>query len=476
MRPQITFPTNLKKALNYHEKKVLKGSAELLHAHSFFKLPKELNFHDKEQRFKDLITLHETAETKLIHISLNFHPSEKERLDKTFLIHLADEYMHKIGFGDQPYLVYQHEDAGHPHIHVLAPLIRDDGTRISTHFIGKNVSEPVRKEMEKQYGFIPADKKEQRREEEKQLTVTPQKIQAGKSATMRSITNVLDHVIDRYKYTSIHELNAVLKLYNVKADRGAEDGRIYKHRGLTYVVIDKNGKALTKPIKASAFYSKPTLDYIEEKCRENEKKRLPDKKHIKTAIEWAMQSGPRSLAELAKLLKRERIDLVVRRNEQGRVFGLTYIDHDKKTVFNGSDIDKKYAAKRILERLGMEPQQQPEKEQQKQQTVAQQKNHSQVQQRSGKENAAKQQPEHQQETATKQKNSSKARKPETGKEPDKTKAPEKEPALEEVSKGASKIIEQVVDPDSGESWAINKELLTEEQRKKKKGFTKQWEL
>lgn len=458
MRPQITFPKSLKRALNYHEKKVQKGTAELLHAHNFFKLPKELNFHDKEQRFKDLMALHETAETKLIHISLNFHPSEKDRLDKPFLIHLADEYMHKIGFGDQPYLVYQHEDAGHPHIHILSPLIREDGERISTHFIGKNVSEPVRKEMEKQYGFIPADKKEQRREDEKQLAVTPEKIQAGKSATMRSITNVLDHVIDRYKYTSIHELNAVLRLYNVKADRGAEDGRIYKHRGLTYVVIDKEGKTLTKPIKASVFHSKPTLDYIEEKCKENEKKRLPDKKHIKTAIEWAMQSGPRSLAELAKLLKRERIDLVVRRNEQGRVFGMTYIDHEKKVVFNGSDVDKQYAAKRILERLGMEPQQQPEKEQQKEQAVAQQKDRPQRQ------------------TAIKQKNKGHTKPQDTGKDPDKTKGSEKEPVREELGKAASKIIEQVVDPDSGESWAINKDLLTEEQRKKKKGFNKQWEL
>jgi len=343
---------------------------------------------------------------------------------------------------------------------VLSTLIKDDGKRISTHFIGKNVSEPVRKEMEKTYGFIPADKKEQRREDEKQLVVTPQKIQAGKSATMRSITNVLDHVIDRYKYTSLHELNAILRLYNVKADRGAEDGRIYKHRGLNYVVIDKEGKALTKPVKASAFYSKPTLDKIEEKFKDNQKKRIPDKKHLKAAIEWAMQSGPRSLSELAKLLKKEQVDLVIRRNEQGRVYGMTYIDHQKKTVFNGNDLDKMYSAKRMLERLGMEPQQQPGKDQQKEAGKKQQQPQT--------EQSKQAQPP--------QKESAQTDKQQTGKEPDKTRIQEKEAIPEEVSKGASKIIEQVVEPDSGESWAINKDLLTEEQRKKKKGFNKQWEM
>lgn len=451
MRPQITFPTNLKRALNYHEKKVQKGAAELLHAHSFFKLPQELNFHDKMERFEELMKLND-SEIKLIHISLNLHPSEKERLDKTFFIHLADEYMNKIGFGNQPYLVYQHEDAGHPHVHVLSTLIKEDGKRISTHYIAKNVSEPVRKEMEKQYGFIPADKKEQRREDEKQLAVTPQKIQAGKSATMRSITNVLDHVIDRYKYTSLHELNAVLKLYNVKADRGAEDGRIYKHRGLTYVVVDSEGKALTKPIKASAFHSKPTIDYIEEKCKENEEKRRPDKKRIKTAVDWAMQSKPETLGELVKLLKKERIDLVIRRNEQGRVYGMTYIDHEKKSVFKGSDVAKEYSTKRMLERIGMEQQQPPEKELVKTKEAAQQKPSSEQQQTDNNKQSL------------------------PVKDQDKTRTPEKEKAAsEELGKEAGKLIEEVLGPDYG-NGAINKDLLTEEQRKKKKGFNKQWEM
>lgn len=421
MRPQITFPSSLKKSLNYHEKKVQKGTAELLHAHNFFKQPNEMNFHDKRERFEELMALNERAETKLIHISLNFHPSEKDRLDKAFLIHLADEYMNKIGFGNQPYLVYQHEDAGHPHVHVLSTLIQDDGKRMATHFIAKNVSEPVRKEMEKQYDFIPADKKEQQREDEKQLAVSPQKIQAGKSATQRSITNVLDHVIDHYKYTSLQELNALLKQYNIKADRGVEDGRIYKNRGLMYVVVDQDSKALTKPIKASAFHNKPTLDYIESKFKENEQKREPHKKHVRVAVDWAMQSKPETLGELAKLLQKDRIALVIRRNDQGRVYGMTYIDHEKKTVFNGSDLGKEYSAKRMLERLGSEPQ--PEKQ-------------------------MRQAKEQQQEN--------------------KTPIPARENSIaDEMAKGLSKMIEQVVEPDYGSS-GINRELTEEEKRKKRR--------
>ncbi|MCH5598019.1 relaxase/mobilization nuclease domain-containing protein [Niabella ginsengisoli] len=209
-----------------------KGTAMLLHAHNFFKAPEVLKFSDKKERFQELMDLNERAKTKLIHISLNFHPSEKEKMDKDFYIHLADEYMNRIGFGDQPYLVYQHEDAGHPHCHVLAPLIREDGSRIQTHYIAKKLSEPARKEMEKIYGLVPADKKDRGQELAKlELAVSPQRVQAGKSEVQRSITNVLDHVIGKYKYTSLNELNAVLKLYNVKAERGVEGGVFIEIKG-----------------------------------------------------------------------------------------------------------------------------------------------------------------------------------------------------------------------------------------------------
>lgn len=192
-----------------------------------------------------------------------------------------------------------------------------------------------------------------------------------------------------------------------------------------YLVIDKDGKPLTKPIKASAFHNKPTLNHIESKFKNNEQKREPDKKHIKTAVDWAMQAKPETLNELAKALQKDRIELVVRRNEQGRVYGMTYVDHEKKTVFNGSDLGKEYSAKRMLECLKQQPSLVQEKMQQlkaendKQQTPAKEQDKEVVRN-------------------------------------------------EELSKGISKMIDQVVEPDAGNNGAFNKDLLKEEQRRKKR--------
>lgn len=430
MVAQITIPKSIKRALNYNEQKVQKGDAELIHAGNYLKLPEEMNFKDKLQRFENLIALNDRAQTKAIHISLNFHPSEKEKLSKELLTTLADEYMERIGFGNQPYLVYQHNDVIHPHVHIVSTLIKEDGSRINTHHLGKDVSDPARKEMEIKYDLISSNKKEQEQSQEKERVVDAQKVQYGKSETRRSIINVLDNVIDQYKYTSLAELNAVLKLYNVMADRGQENGRIYKNRGLNYRVLDKDGQKAGVPIKASSIYSKPTLDNLEKKFAENEQRREPDKKHLKNVIDWELQKSPRSLDEFIKALAKEQVSVVVRRSEQGQVYGLTYIDHEKKTVFNGSDLGKEYSAKRMQEKLGMERQVQPEKS---------------------------------------ERQSSQSKEP----VPPKKELQEKEDHSKDVSltqtigKGLSGMIQDLMQPDSG-TESLNNELKKEEEKRRRR--------
>jgi hypothetical protein len=110
--------------------------------------------------------------------------------------------MEKIGFGDQPYLVYQHHDAGHPHVHVVTTNIRNDGTRIKLHNIGRNQSEKARKEIEKEFKLLKAQR-EQLKQAYVLKPVNVQKVQYGKSETKQAITNVLDAILPTYKYASL---------------------------------------------------------------------------------------------------------------------------------------------------------------------------------------------------------------------------------------------------------------------------------
>src|SRR4051812_7427600 len=123
--------------------------------------------------------------------------------------------MNKIGFGEQPYLVYQHFDSGHTHLHIVTTNIQADGRRIDTFNIGRNQSTKARIELEQKYKLVQALG---RKITDKEIRPACQKIHYGKSETKRAISNVLAYVLNHYKYSSLAELNAVLKLYNVVAD------------------------------------------------------------------------------------------------------------------------------------------------------------------------------------------------------------------------------------------------------------------
>lgn len=341
MVAKITIPKSIEAALNYNEKKVQKGNAECLHAANYLNDAKRMNFYQKLNGFEVLNSLNERATTKTLHVSLNFDPSEKLPNDK--LIEIANEYMDKIGFGQQPFLVYKHEDAGHPHIHIVSTTIKEDGSRINTHNIGRNQSEKARKEIEQVYGLVKAER-QQRLMKPGIKPVDMEKAIYGKHETKRSISNLVGAVFSQYKFSSLPEFNAALKQFNVIADRGKEEGRIFKNRGLVYRILDADGNKVGVPIKASAIGCKPTLDNLEKKFSANETAKESLKQRTKNSIDECLQMSPGSMKNFVAALQQKQIYTVLRQNAEGRMYGITFVDNQNKCVFNGSDLGKGYSA------------------------------------------------------------------------------------------------------------------------------------
>jgi Relaxase/Mobilisation nuclease domain len=351
MVARINTSKSISKALNYNEQKVMQGKAECILAMGFIKDNDKLSFYDKLHNFERLISLNERTTINTLHVSLNFDPSEKFATEK--LIGIARKYMEKIGFEKQPYLTYRHDDAGHPHIHIVSTNIQKDGSRISLHNLGKNQSEKARKEIEIEYGLVKASSSK----ETNRLNINPvyaQRIIYGKSETKRAISNVLMKVISEYKFTSLAALNAVLKLYNVTADRGEKDSRIFRNNGLTYCILDEKGNKTGIPIKASSIYMKPTNTFLKNKFIENEILRKPHLKRIQTTIDWVLNKNSTDLNELKRQLEKEGISMVIWKNKEKIIYGISYVDHKTKCVFNGSELGKQYSARMILEKYNRE--------------------------------------------------------------------------------------------------------------------------
>ncbi|WP_426587895.1 relaxase/mobilization nuclease domain-containing protein [Mucilaginibacter sp. R-33] len=275
MVAKIKSGKSLTGALNYNENKVKQGKAVLIAAAGYPKDPADLSFNDKLFRLTDLASMNQRSKTNTVHVSLNF-PSGEHLTDET-LRGIAGDYLEGIGFKTQPYLVYRHEDAGHPHIHIVTTNIKRDGDRISLHYLGQNESEKTRKAIEIKYSLTKA---EQQPKLKADFKASIDLAEYGKAETKRTITNILGFTLRAYKFTSIPELNAVLQQYNIQADRGAKDSRMYTRDGLVYWITDKQGNKLGVPIKASTIYGKPTLKTPEEKFRLNEQLRKPFKAAI----------------------------------------------------------------------------------------------------------------------------------------------------------------------------------------------------
>uniref|UniRef100_A0A0N4ZLH8 Relaxase n=1 Tax=Parastrongyloides trichosuri TaxID=131310 RepID=A0A0N4ZLH8_PARTI len=306
-----------------------------------------------------LAELRPDVKVNSVHISLNFSPDDQLTDEK--MKSIAIVYMDKIGFGNQPYLIYRHHDAGHDHLHIVTTNIEMDGNRISLHNIGKLKSEPARKAIEEKYNLVKAEDQKQAQFELQPIDVS--QVKYGEKELRRSIANVLGKVVNGYAYTSLSELNAVLRLYNVEATRGSEDSRTFKKKGLLLRVIDKDGNPIGVPLKASLFHNKPTLVNLEKKYPIHEVKRMKHKQKLKNRIDFALKNKAVSIEKFVETMKSEGVHVVVRENNEGIIYGLTYVDVRNRCVFNGSQLGKGYSAAGVLKRCEGFSQGQPTREQ-----------------------------------------------------------------------------------------------------------------
>ena len=178
-----------------------------------------------------------------------------------------------------------------------------------------------------------------------------EKVMYGNAETKRSISNVVSAVYSQYKYCSLPEFNAALKQFNVTADRGKEEGRIFKNRGLVYRIMDANGNKVGVPIKASSIASKPTLENLEKKFILNEVLKMPLKQLVKASIEECLEKPITDMKSLQAALEQKQVYMLLRQNEEGRMYGVTFVDNKNKCIFNGSDLGKGYSVSSLQSRL-----------------------------------------------------------------------------------------------------------------------------
>lgn len=294
--------------------------------------------------FEPYLAANRRTEKPVIHISLNPHPDDV--LTDEQLVAIGQEYMEKMGYGDQPYIIYRHEDIGRPHIHIVSLRIDEQGRKINDYKEWQRSTAACR-ELERKYHLLPAEKTEQR--ETLPLTV----VDYHKGDIKHQIANVVKPIMQGYKFQSIKEFKALLGLFHVTVEETHKtiDGKTC--HGLVYAATDEKGERVGVAIKSSKIGKSVGYEALKKKFLKSKQwmAKHPVPEATKEAIAAALKQDTRQ--GFLQELTRNGIAAMLYQNDAGVIYGVTYIDHTSRIVFKGSALGKEYSASVINRQYGV---------------------------------------------------------------------------------------------------------------------------
>ena len=336
MIAKISATENLGGALGYNFKKVEKGEASVLLAAELYQ-NNDGNYamEDVLADMQALIPKKCRTNKTVFHCSLNPHPDEK--LSDETLTQIAKEYMETLGYGKQPYIVFKHNDIAREHIHIVSLRVDSRGQKINDKF-EKRRSKKITDALEKRFGLIPSSKIT-----EKAVAETP-KVNIGKGNIKEQVASVVRMVLKHYRFCSLGELNAVLSKYNLAVEEVKTEFRGKKYDGLVYVpTADKSNKVST-PIHASDIGRGVGYTAILNRIQKSKQTVKPLIPAIRNKVVQTMRTSPKTEEELRQRLEEQSLRVFIRKNESGRIYGITFIDDKEGIALNGSRLGKGYAA------------------------------------------------------------------------------------------------------------------------------------
>ena len=338
MIAKIGRSSNLYGALAYNNLKVEKENGQILFANKIIETPSgHYSVAQLSQSFTPYLIANRNTEKHTLHISLNPDPKDNVS-DEKFRV-LAEQYMREMGYGEQPFVVFKHTDIDRTHIHIVSVCVNEEGKKISDKF-EKMRSMNVCRELERQHGLVSATDKEHKQNDK---IFSPVNYQKGDVKSQ--IASVVRHLPNYYQYQTLGEYNALLSLFNITTEKVEDELQGKSQQGLLYIPLNEKGERAGHPFKASLFGKSaglPTLELHFAKCKEALKDH-PTKPTIKAAITIALKTTSDEQA-FKKQLTEQGINVVVRRNDTGRIYGITFIDHNSKAVWNGSRLGTELSA------------------------------------------------------------------------------------------------------------------------------------
>lgn len=338
MVAKISSNTSLFSTLLYNKNKVDKDEAKLLSSKNVYeKANGSFSMQTTIKSFEPYLVANKRTEKPIFHVSIN--PSPEDILTDEQYQEIADRYMEEMGYDNQPYVVFKHTDIQRTHLHIVSIRVDENGKKLESNFEHMR-SMKICRQLEKDFNLHPATKQGQ------QAYNIPTKALNYKEGNVKQeVGNTAKAVLNNCKFQSLGEFRTLLEKMNVTVEevKGLKNGKPY--HGLIYSALDKNKQKIGTPFKASLFRKSINLHTLE-KYFEKSKQQIQAnkiKEHLKPILVQAMLQS-QSMDEFKLLLKGKNVEPIFRQNTEGRIYGVSFIDYQNKTIFNGSRLGKEFSA------------------------------------------------------------------------------------------------------------------------------------
>ena len=336
MIAKISPPSkDLMKTLTYNFRKVDRDQADIL-------LSGQLSADGRltaERVFREMTAyIPSGARTKNVVFHASINPRPDEPLSDDCLRTIAHEYLRRLGYGDQPFIVFKHRDIAREHIHLVSTRVRHDGSKI------RDTMEHVRstrimRSLEAKFGLMPSSPSQKK----KGVSAQPSAVDINAGDIKRQVAATVQYVLGRYAFQSVGEMNLVLARFRVTAEEVKTERKGRPFDGIVYAATDTDGHKICTPIKASEIGRQVSYAALRRHFEQSKSVVRERSGAIRRAIADVMQTSP----DRAKFIDRIRghgIETVTRINAAGRLYGITFIDDANGIAVNGSRLGKGFAA------------------------------------------------------------------------------------------------------------------------------------
>ena len=166
----------------------------------------------------------------------------------------------------------------------------------------------------------------------------------SKENIKEQVASALRMVLKHYKFCSLGELNAILSRYHLAVEEVKTEFRGKMYDGLVYVPTDDKGDKVGTPIHASDIGRGVGYTAVQNRMQKSKQAIKPLISIIRYRVLQTMRTSPKTEEELQQRLEEQGLRVFIRKNESGRIYGITFIDDKEGVALNGSRLGKGYAA------------------------------------------------------------------------------------------------------------------------------------